>query len=171
MHIQVVTTRTGQGTCPVCHEVRRRVEVRVTSDVGGSRGVEVCENCIVVPGISFGVDLSPPPTSHAGRRLSVVKNEERQTAREIGGVKTLASGAVHGDGDAKNERWMVEEKRTEADSYRLSGKTLLKAMAQAAKQGKDWVFKIRLPKHGIVLAVMRWDSALSLINGREDETA
>lgn len=169
MHLQVVTSRTGQGTCPVCHEVRKRIEVRVTGDDGSSRGVEVCEHCISLPGVSFGITLNTPqPADTQRRRLSVVKNEERQTAREIGGVKTLASGAVHGDGDAKNDKWMVEQKRTEADSFRLDGKTLLKAMAQAAKQGKDWIFKVKLVKHDITLAVMRWENAQSLVNGNEE---
>lgn len=166
-------SRTSRGECPACHEVRPRIEVTVTKD-GESHRIRVCRDCISEPGVSFDVEFAPPkPTPIEGRRrlLKVVKNEERRTAREIGGRKTRASGSLDGDGDSKNERWMVEEKRTEADSYRLGRDTLLKAMTQAARQGKDWVMKVRLPTLNMVLAVMRWDSALSLINGNEDETA
>lgn len=172
MHLQVVTSRAGQGTCPACHEVRQLIALNVTNN-DESRGVRVCENCISMPGVSFGIDFNPPPTTavRTGKRrlLTLIKNEERQTAREIGGRKTRASGALDGDGDSKNERWMVEEKHTEAGEFRLKMSTISKAMAQAARQGKDWVIKLRLPKLNIILAIMRWESALSLVNGNEDE--
>ena len=63
---------------------------------------------------------------------------------------------------------MVEQKMSGAKSLIVSEKTILKAAAQAARQGRDWVLRLKLTTLGMDLAVMKWPSAATLIKTWEE---
>jgi len=176
VHIQVVTRNAGVGTCASCRQHKPRVQVVVEvpetdTNKPMSRGVSICLDCCRKPGISFESDVVAKEPHAKVARLRIAKksqHEERRAAKDIGGRTTKASGAVNQDGDAVTEHWMVEQKMSGAKSLIVSEKTILKAVSQAARRGRDWVLRLKLTSLGLDLAVMNWPSAASLIKSWEE---
>lgn len=55
------------------------------------------------------------------QKLRAAVGHEKKVARDIGGRRTAASGALPGHkGDAYNERWLVEAKQTKSPRYALT---------------------------------------------------
>jgi hypothetical protein len=157
-----VTKRADFGLCPCCKQITSRVFITVEGVP--TRGVKVCPDCLAVPGVQFRVDVpdrDPFRLQAQHSRLRLSRNGEKRTAAEVGGQRTKASGATHDDADIKTPNWLIEEKTSRADSYTLTAKIIAKLAAQANRLGKDWVIKLRLPRIGSDIAVMRWESILS----------
>lgn len=102
-------------------------------------------------------------------RLRWIKKEsqkrEDQAAEDIGGERCPASGSGVVKGDARNERWMVEDKFTQAASYPLRAYVFQKARAQALKTGRKPVMRIGLPNCD--LAIISWSDFCDLIAEKE----
>ena len=169
MHIQgTITTRPiGVVVCPVCSEYGPCVELSFSKDEDFKQGVTVCTSCLIDPGVSFDVKVpvrTQQPASVKRRMRKQIKREEEQTAKEIRGRTTLASGALFQDGDSSNEQWMIEEKSTKYKSYSIKEEIVTKATAQAARQRKNFVLKVRTATK--TLGILLWHDLLPLI--RED---
>ena len=168
MHVQTVTVSAKgvHGLCEACGCQKQVIEISVKGS-SKDRGVRVCTSCLSSPGISFKAPVTTDDTQVLSRKriMKTIKRGEKATAKEVAGKTTFASGAVFGDGDVTNEDWMIEEKRWTGGDIPMKINDVTKAAAQAQRQRKDWVFRIRLPTLRQTLAVMNWDSAVDLIRG------
>ena len=128
----------------------------------------LCWDCIQEPGCSF--TITAPTTSEISAKVRKKINKqsrkgEEKTAEEIGGQRTLASGALNRDGDVRNSSWMVEEKATATKSYSIKDDTVAKGIVQASRQGRSFVMKIITQKY--TLGLLLWNDLLPFI--QEDE--
>lgn len=159
----------GIRTCPACGRNKKCVFLGVLhEEQDWSKSISVCLDCITKQGVSFMVDIpfKDPLVGKARRKIAKrVKRGERETGKEIGGVVTLASGAINNDGDAKNSNWMVEEKSTTNKSFSIKEAVISKALDQAAGQSKSFVMKVRLAS--FTIGVLLWNDVLPMI--REEQ--
>lgn len=172
MPVQTVVTVTtgGYRSCVVCGQYKMTVLVHGGLSNGKSveRSFGLCWDCMRNPGCSFTITAPTPSEVSAKARKKINKRSrkgEEKTATEIGGQRTLASGALNRDGDVRNSSWMVEEKATAAKSYSIKDDTVAKGIVQASRQGKNFVMKIITQKYA--LGLMLWNDLLPFI--REDE--
>lgn len=156
MLVQTVIKRHGRGYCEVCGQIRECSAVIIRSPNRDALARHLfCQACMD-EGVGVEMTLTDPVIKQQlARRRRLSRRKERDTAREVEGRLTPASGATRGDGDVVTEDFMIEEKATSNRSYRLSVNTLKKALAQAAQQRRDWLFRIRLPD-GFDIAVLDW---------------
>lgn len=75
------------------------------------------------------------------------QKREKQIATEIGGRAHIASGALwFRKADASNDLFLVEDKFTDANVYRVVYNTLLKLEHQALRIGKTPIFRFGFTK-------------------------
>jgi glutaredoxin len=157
--------RSGIRLCPYCAEMKSCLEILINyPDSDWSSDLIICPDCIDNQGREYSLDIPHRDKSISRDRKKIskkVRKEEQCTAREIGGIRTRASGSLDGDGDCKNNRWMVEEKSTKFKTFSIRDDIVSKAIQQASKQGKDFVMKIRTRSH--TLGVMLWNDILELV--------
>lgn len=90
------------------------------------------------------------------------KREERG-AEEVGGRRCSQSGGGITKGDFRNEEWCCEDKFTVAGKqYTLKESTILKALGEAHRTGRNPVIKIGYRK--VEVAVLMWDDFMELID-------
>ena len=101
-----------------------------------------------------------------GKKRSINKTSRRReekAGRDIGGSRVSGSGSGVAKGDARNERWMIEDKFTiRSKSYTVTQALIDKALRQASKTGRNPVIKIGFPKYEV--AVCLWDDLKGLID-------
>lgn len=173
LQTRVATRNAGRQVCPVCGQMKGCIELGISKEhldhtEDFNKGVVLCAECMTSPGVSFRLDIpykDELAIKSRRKRNKRIKKEEEKTGKEIGGRKTLASGALNQDGDSKNENWMVEEKSTQFKSFSIKQDVISKAMRQATRQRKNFVIKVRMAKH--VIGIMLWNDLLPLI--REEE--
>lgn len=95
------------------------------------------------------------------------QKRETQAAKDIGGERCPASGSGVMKGDARNEKWMVEDKFTRSSTFLLRLPVVQKARAQALKTGRKPVIRVGLPK--CELAIISWDDFCDLISEGDEE--
>lgn len=83
------------------------------------------------------------------------RRREERAGEDIGGRRVTGSGSQEAKGDARNDRWMVEDKHTSGNSLKLTKAVLSKAIAQASKTGRNAVIRVGLAD-GTELAICRW---------------
>jgi len=77
------------------------------------------------------------------------QRRERSAAKEIGGRSVIGSGALWFDkGDIKTEKFLIEDKFTDADSYTINLSTLKTVEKQAAKVHKVPFLRFGFEKYG-----------------------
>lgn len=172
MPVQAVVTVTNGGyrSCVVCGQYRATALIHggLHSKEPIEKSFGLCWECIKKPGCTFTITAPTAVEMNAKVRKKINKRSrkgEEKTAAEIGGQRTLASGALNRDGDVKNSSWMVEEKATSAKSYSIKDDTVAKGIVQASRQSKSFVMKIITQKYA--LGLMLWNDLLPFI--REDE--
>ena len=101
-------------------------------------------------------DVIRVPTRHSKRRQNKkARRREECAGEDIGGRRVAGSGSQESKGDARNERWMVEDKHTSGKTYVLSKAVLAKAVSQDSKTGRNAVIRVGL-EDGTNLAVCLW---------------
>jgi hypothetical protein len=81
--------------------------------------------------------IKPPMSEFFVSRSTSSKMQELKIGKDIGGVRTPASGAFVGHkGDVEGKRFLIEAKQTEKNSYALSRKTIIKIDKEALGYGK-----------------------------------
>jgi len=136
--------------CAACDNSKGdRIAIRLTDERAIDKTVKVCVAC-ARSGIRFkeNIRILGAPAAIPKRLIKLSKKGEEETAKEIGGRTTLASGAIGTPGDVVNEDWMIEEKRTEKKSFRLTSTLLDKARSDAIRQGREWAIRIKMPDIG-----------------------
>lgn len=113
-------------------------------------------------------EVDPPWKRATQKRRS--QCSERQGAKLDGGFTTAMSGAGWKKGDYHANGYLVEDKFTDADSFRVEKKVLAKTEAEALASGKLPQWRISLP--GFRLRVLREEDylyleALAAKNGHE----
>lgn len=151
--------------CPECRSVCDlfRLVLLVQNREGEERHVvwEGCVDCIrrEHPKLTekIGVrDVIDVPTRASRRRQNrTAHRREECAANDIGGRRVAGSGSQECKGDARNDRWMVEDKHTTGRNYTLTRSTLAKAIKQASKTGRNAVVRVGLAD-GTELAVCLW---------------
>lgn len=97
-----------------------------------------------------------------------VKDQERQTGKDLGGKRQPGSGAFWtAKGDVSTPRYLVECKLTDKASYSLKEDLLRKIAKEAAVVGKEPVFQIEFQGTGRTdsYAVIPWWMFLALTTG------
>ena len=98
------------------------------------------------------------------RSRNLPKQQEVQAAKDIGGKRQKASGALpHAKGDAINEVDLIDTKTT-TKSFKLSAHELFKHSQTAARKGLNPVFQIELRSMPIgqqKWALIPWDEYLA----------
>lgn len=101
-----------------------------------------------------------------GKKRSINKKSRRReekAASDIGGDHVSGSGSGIVKGDARNEKWMIEDKFTvRAKRFSVTQDMIDKALRQAYHTGRNPVIRIGLPKYEV--AVLLWDDLKGLIN-------
>lgn len=104
--------------------------------------------------------------SKKGKQRAILKRSRRREekgAEEIGGGRCCQSGGGITKGDFRNESWCCEDKFTiKGKQYTLKEATILKALGEAHRTGRNPVIKIGYQK--VEVAVLVWDDFLELIN-------
>jgi len=104
--------------------------------------------------------------SSKGKKRSINKKSRRReekAAKDISGGRVSGSGSGIAKGDARNERWMIEDKFTvKAKSFRVTQEIIDKALRQAHTTGRNPVLLVGLPKYDV--AVLLWDDLKGLID-------
>ena len=91
------------------------------------------------------------------------RRREEKAADDIGGGRVSGSGSGIAKGDARNEKWMVEDKFTvKAKSFSVTQDIIAKALRQAHRTGRNPVIRVGLPKYDV--AVLLWDDLKGLID-------
>jgi hypothetical protein len=180
MLAQVVTRleKTSIKACPNCKEFPIEVyslQLQI-HDVEGSVDTEghlACLECLLGSGerviakflrVSDVIKTSRTPQKNM---LKKVRRQERETADDIDGRTTPASGSGISKGDIRNGVWFGENKSSfKGDaSYRLTGETMLKALHQAQKLGLRPFVQVRLQRSKLDLVVLLWQDFLEAIHG------
>ena len=163
--------------CTRCEQIDEvlRLELTVEGLQGTRRCLdEVCSKCLCKEGhelilsdqirIKDVIDLPTKSRHRETKRIS--RKREQKAARDIGGNTVSGSGSGEAKGDARNSRWMVEDKFTTGKSYQLRRSILSKAISQAGKTGRKPVIRVGLAD-GTELAICLWDDMKEVI--REDD--
>lgn len=104
--------------------------------------------------------------SQKGKKRSINKESRRReekAARDISGGRVGGSGSGISKGDARNDRWMVEDKFTvRAKRFSVTQDMIDKALRQAHRTGRNPVIRVGLPKYDV--AVLLWDDLKELID-------
>ena len=103
-------------------------------------------------------DVQPPWKRATQKRRS--QRSERQGAKLDGGFTTAMSGAGRKKGDYHANGYLVEDKYTDADSFRIEKAMLAKTEKEALNAGMLPQWRISLP--GYRLRVYREEDALWL---------
>lgn len=104
-------------------------------------------------------------STRSKRRAILKRSRKREEtgAEEIGGSRCCQSGGGVVKGDFRNSRWCCEDKFTvKGKQYLLKEETILKALGEAHRTGRNPVVKIGFRK--VEVAVLVWDDFLELIN-------
>lgn len=101
------------------------------------------------------------------RKKDRPRKQEEEVARDIGGKRVKASGALrHMPGDATNRDYLVDAK-TSNRSFALNAATLRKVTLEGASKGKIGILQVELedlPSHMRKWAVVEWSHFLELSN-------
>lgn len=176
MHIQAMMSAKmlpRPRVCQACDNVEPDVvqlTVKLDAECNPSREIEafVCTTCLET-GAFFNLkrDVKTPEQQLAGKmRRRTATKPEKKTALELDGKRTLASGATRGDGDVVAGRVMVENKSTTAASFTLRDLVIDKARAQARKQRRSWVMRVKMKRNDV--AVLDWNRALAFLEAESE---
>lgn len=92
----------------------------------------------------------------AERRTKWRRQEKSVSKRLVKGKESSASGATWASkGDARSKKHLVECKRTDKDSFRLTAEVLDKIRIEAVKVGREPVVQLEIA--GREYAVILWD--------------
>ncbi len=98
------------------------------------------------------------------RKKARPRKQEEEVARDIGGKRVKASGALrHAPGDATNYSYLVDAKTTNR-SFTLNAATLRKVTLEGASKGKIGILQVELedlPLHMRKWAVVPWEEWLA----------
>jgi hypothetical protein len=170
--VRVLLQPEGPGKCPTCNSIERLITIKPVVEGESGRREEdehgTCWACIkkwLLGGDSVELvdvpvlvtDVIDPSKERARARARNAKATKRElkAAEDIGGSRNPGSGSGGAKGDARNDRWMVEDKHTENVTLTLQRSVLLKAMAQASKTGRYAVIRVGLGD-GTELAIAPW---------------
>jgi ribosomal protein S17E len=107
-------------------------------------------------------DLIDVPTKARKRAINKkAQKREKDCANQIGGYTTAASGAGIAKGDARNEKWTIDDKFTEAQSYKLRKSDVIKITSDASKTCRNGALKVGFPDYDV--AIVAWTDFLELI--------
>lgn len=172
--ITVLLQPSGVGTCPVCNDIDRLITIKTV--INGESGVrepedrETCHTCFrkwlvdeevveLARSRVFVTDVIDPSKERSRRKERNKKATRREikAGKDIGGSRVVGSGSGCAKGDARNDRWMVEDKHTEHLTFTLRRNVIEKALAQAATTGRDAVIRVGLGD-GTELAITLWST-------------
>lgn len=106
-----------------------------------------------------------------GKKRSINKRSRRReekAAKSISGSRVPGSGSGLIKGDARNDKWMIEDKFTvSAKSFRVTQAMIGKALRQARGTGRNPIVRVGLPKYEV--AVLLWDDLKGLISEEDIE--
>lgn len=170
--------QSSHKACPVCHEFPVDVysfslKVDSVEGLGAVQARLGCLDCLLHFGESSIVqklkvsDVIKTSRTPQKNMLKKVRKQERETADDIDGRTTPASGSGIAKGDIRNGEWFGENKssfRGDA-SYRLTGETMLKTLHQAQRLGLRPFVQVRLQKTKLDLVVLLWQDFLEAIHG------
>jgi len=104
--------------------------------------------------------------SKRSKKRAIIKKarkREERGAEEVSGRRCYQSGGGIVKGDFRNEEWCCEDKFTvSGKQYTLKESTILKALGEAHRTGRNPVIKIGYRK--VEVAVLIWDDFMELIN-------
>jgi hypothetical protein len=115
--------------------------------------------------------LSRSGTSSSARtRREVLQRSRRQessAAKQLGGERVSGSGNQwHSRGDVKSLTFLVECKRTDSGSYRLTKETFRRHRIDALKAGKTPLIQVELGD--VKIAVVPWEVLVDLLERAGD---
>lgn len=100
--------------------------------------------------------LDPKRAKQIKRQImKTSRKREEDIAEQIGGRRVSGSGSGIDKGDARNEKWMVEDKFRKQLTFNVNRRLLQKAKEQAIKSGRAPVIRIGL-SDGTEVAVLAW---------------
>jgi hypothetical protein len=99
-------------------------------------------------------------------RIKKSRDREETAASQLGGQRCPGSGSGIVKGDARNSKWTLEDKHTEAKQFLLTEDIVNKIISQSHKTGRNPV--IRVGTKNLNLAVILWSDFLELL-GDENE--
>lgn len=105
------------------------------------------------------MQVPDPPFKRATSKQKSMRSE-RQGAKLDGGHTTPMSGAGKKKGDYHANGYLVEDKDTAHDSYRIEKSVILKTVGEALSAGMLPMWRISMP--GLKLRVLREDDYLYL---------
>lgn len=108
-------------------------------------------------------DVMELPTKSRRRGINKKATKREKTcAEQIGGRTTPGSGSGIAKGDARNEKWMIDDKfTTSAQTFPITRTDVIKAVGQAAPSGRKAALRIGFPDFDV--AVLSWEDFLELI--------
>lgn len=102
----------------------------------------------------------PDPPWKRATKVQRSRRSETQGAKLEGGRRVPMSGGGRQKGDIRSGIWLIEDKYTDAESYRIDKKVLDKTSAEALNAGELPQWRITLP--GYKLRVLREEDYLYL---------
>ena len=168
---------TRDVTCPRCHDFPVHVftlELKIDTVEGLNRlqATRGCLECLTSSGgrefieelrVSDVIKTSRTPQKNMLKR---VRKQERETAEDIDGRTTPASGSGISKGDIRNGKWFGENKSSFSgdSSFRITSEHMLKVLSQAQKVGLRPFLQVRLQKSKLDLVVLLWQDFLEAIH-------
>ena len=157
---QVTFLRVGdrRQECPGCR--CGKLLVIIGSDEGEKSAK--CLQCWVDELIAKGEIVIGRRMGNKKRKL-IRKSRKREMrgSEEVGGKQCSGSGSGIVKGDFRNDKWVVEDKFTEAATYELTGKVLDKICSAAVKTLRKPA--VRIGVKGEDYAILRWSDFVDLI--------
>lgn len=86
------------------------------------------------------------------------KAQEKKIAKETGGERSVASGALHRKGDVRAAEVLIEAKWTGKKSFTLKAEVLEKIVSEALREGRMPLLQIEL--NGRAYGILEWDDVL-----------
>lgn len=95
------------------------------------------------------------PARQVRLRKSKSQKQEKKIAESVGGSVTPGSGNKwYAKGDVSSALWLIENKRTDKDSFILKFDTLRRLIVQATLAGKKPMLQLEMGEHHFVIITL-----------------
>jgi len=168
----------GYGACPKCL-VERELFTLSASVVGDDQSIKRiasdtgCVFCLSEVAISERIKVSDVVDlggkTQRRRTNKLARKREAACAEEIGGHTPPASGGGIAKGDARNDKWMIDDKHTRARQFTLKEADVRKLIGDSSKTGRRGALKVGFRNgEGCEVAVVHWPDFMEMIDGESD---